>query len=99
MGDVGFVAFARGAAHRLWNKFLRWRADEGKRAPDLVRRRGHEVAPELHKLAGHRRRIHEHAAEHDRAEIVKLNMKGSHDPEVPTTTPQTPEQLRVLGLR
>ncbi len=86
------------AAHRLGHELLRRRGDERHAAADLVGRGEDEVAVEAHELARHRRRVHELAGEHDRADRVQTEVERGDDAEVAAATPQTPEQVGVLVL-
>ena len=66
-------------------------------AADLVGRVEHEVAVE--RARGRRaiaRRVHEHAAEHDRADRVQPEVERGDDAEVAAAAAQPPEQVGVL---
>ena len=86
----------RVAAHRLGHEVGGRRGDEGDAAAHLVGGVLHEVAPEPHDLARHRRRVHEHPAEHDRSDRVQLKGELGDDAEVAAAAAQRPEQVGVL---
>ena len=58
----------------------------------------HEVAVEAHQVAGHRGRVEQHAAEHDRADLVQAEVEGGDHAEVAAAAAQAPEQVGVLVL-
>ena len=65
-------------------------------AADLVGCREDEVAVEAEQVASHRRRVHELAAEDDRADRVEAEVERRDDAEVPASSTETPEQISVL---
>ena len=87
------------AARRFGHELFRRRGNERERAADLVGRVDHEVAEEADEVARHRRRPHEHAAEHDRTNLVELEVERGDDAKVAAAAAQAPEELRVLLLR
>src|SRR4030095_15279476 len=56
-----------------------------------------EVAVEPQVLFGLRKRVEQHARQHHRTHGMQLVLKGGDHAEVAATTPEAPEEVRVLA--